>query len=255
MEKKKVLRFILIYLLSGIVFFSLTLPFHKLLSAFTITEVRPSAVLYPFLGISFGLPSALGIMTANFICDAINGYSLAILFEGLIPQLLYAMVPYFLWKCLMKGEDHKHRLDSAARVLKYALTCLVFSLLSTIGVTAILYINFHLDITQALLFVLLNNFHMSVVLGCPLMVISNQIISRRAGTDRTLTRNELIIMITAAVQLILLVGVAVTVYVGGKTVGTYDTWNTIYIIGAALISVTMPVSLGCMALWGKPRHD
>ena len=254
MKKKKILRFILIYLLSGIAFFALTLPFHKLLALFTVTEVRPSAVLYPFLGISFGWPSALGIMTANFICDAMNGYSLAILFEGLIPQFLYTMVPYYLWKWLMKGEDHKHRLDCAARVLKFALICLAFSLLSAVGVGALMYINFHFDPTQASLFVLLNNFHMAVVFGCPLMVISNQIISRRAGTDRTLTRNEIIIIITAAVQFVLFAGVAITVYAGGKTVGTYDIWNTIYIVGIVLISVTLPVSLLFMALFGKSKN-
>lgn len=256
MEKKKVFRFIMIYLLSGIVFFMLTLPFHKLLSVFTVSEVRPSAVLYPFLGISFGLPSALGIMTANFICDAMNGYSIAILFEGLIPQFLYTMVPYYLWKRLMNGEDHKHRLDCAARVLKYAFVCLAFSLLSALGVGVLMYINFHFDPTQASLFVLLNNFHMSVVLGCPLMVISNQIISRHAGTDRTLTRNEIMIIITAAVQFVLLAGVVITVYAGNKTVGTYDIWNTVYIVGIVLISITLPISLGCMALFGKiKKHN
>ena len=254
MKKKKILRFILIYLLSGIAFFALTLPFHKLLALFTVSEVRPSAVLYPFLGISFGWPSALGVMTANFISDAVNGYPLAVLLEGIVPQLLYTMGPYYLWKWLMNGEDHKHRLDCAARVLKFALICLAFSLLSAVGVGLIVYINFHLDFAQAALFVLLNNFDISVVLGCPLMVISNQIISRRAGTDRTLTRNEIIIIITAAVQFVLLAGVAITVYAGGKTVGTYDIWNTIYIVGIVLVSVTLPVSLLLMALFGKSKN-
>lgn len=54
MSIKKVSRFILIYLLSGIAFFLLRMPFHKMLSVFTVAEVRPSAVLYPFPGISFG---------------------------------------------------------------------------------------------------------------------------------------------------------------------------------------------------------
>lgn len=254
MKNKQTTRFILIYLLSGIVFFLLTLPFHKLLSVFTVTEVRPSAVLYPFLGISFGLPSALGIMTANFICDAMNGYSLAILLEGLIPQLLYTMVPYFLWKRLMQGEDHKHRLDCTCRVLKYVLVCFAFSLLSAVGVGVLMAVNFHFDPTQAALFVLLNNFVMSVVLGCPLMVISNQIISRRAGTDRTLTRNEAIILITAAAQVTLIILSAVTVYAGGKTIGTYDIWNTVYVISTVLIGVTMLISLGCMAVFEKVKR-
>ena len=249
--KNKTLRFILIYLLSGIAFFLLTMPFHKILAVFTVTEVRPSAVLYPFLGISFGWPAALGIMTANFISDAVNGYSAAILFEGLIPQLLYVIVPYYLWNRIMKGEDHKHRLDCVGRVLKYVFICLVFSVLSALGVGVLMAINFHINPIQASLFVLLNNFDMAVILGCPLMVISNQIISRRAGTERILTRNELIIVITAIVQILGMVAVTLTVYTGGRTIGTYDIWNTVYVIGLVLINATMLISLGCMALFGK----
>lgn len=251
MKSKKALRFILIYFLSGIAFFLLTMPFHRILAVFTVTEVRPSAVLYPFLGISFGWPAALGIMTANFISDAVNGYSAAILFEGLIPQLLYVIVPYYLWNHIMRGEDHKHRLDCIGRVLKYVLVCLVFSLLSSLGVGVIMAVNFHINPMQASLFVLLNNFDMAVVLGCPLMVISNQIISRRAGTDRILTRNELIIIITAIVQVLAMAAVTAAVYTGGRMIGTYDIWNTVYMIGLVLINATMLISLGCMALFGK----
>ena len=251
MKTKKITRFIVIYLLSGIVFFLLTMPFHKILAVFTVSEVRPSAVLYPFLGISFGWPSALGIMTANFISDAVNGYSAAILLEGLVPQLLYTIVPYCLWKLLMRGEDHKHRLDCVGRVLKYVLVCLTFSVLSALGVGTIMAVNFHIDPVQPALFVLLNNFDMSVILGCPLMVASNQIISRRAGTERILTRNERIILITAIVQILLLVIVGATVYSGGRTLGTYDIWNTIYVIGLIVINGSMLLSLVCMALFGK----
>lgn len=253
MDHKQTKRFILIFLLSGIAFFLLTMPFQKMLSVFTVTEVRPSAVLYPFLGISFGWPAALGIMTANFVCDILNGYSAAILFEGLILQLLYTMVPYWLWKRLTRDEDHRHRLNSVGRVLKYVLVCFVFSLLSALGVGFILFINYHIDPTQAALFVLQNNFNMSVILGCPLMVAANQIISRRAGTERVLTRNEFIILITAGVQVLLMIAAAVTVYTGGRTVGTYDIWNTIYIVGSVLIGITMLVSLGCMVFFEKRK--
>ena len=247
---KKLSRFVLIYLLSGIAFFLLTMPFHKLLSVFTATEVRPSAVLYPFLGISFGWPAALGIMTANFISDAVNGYSAALLFEGLIPQLLYAIVPYYMWKRLMKGEEHRHRLDCIGRVLKYVWVCAVFSLLSALGVGVILYINFRIDPLQSTPFVLLNNFDMAIILGCPLMVASNQIISRRAGNVRILSRNEIIILITAAAQVLLTAGTAIVVYTGGKTIGTYDIWNTVYIVTLLFVNATMLIALVCMALFG-----
>lgn len=253
MTNKKTNRFILIFILSGVVFFLLTLPFHKILAVFTASEVRPSAVLYPFLGISFGWPAALGIMAANFICDAMNGYSTAILLEGLIPQLLYTIVPYYLWRQLMNGENHKHRLDRVGRVLKYALVCLVFSLLSALIVGLLMYINFHINPVQPAIFVLLNNFDMSIILGCPLMVLSNQIISRRAGSDRRLTRNEIIILITALVQVLIMVTAAIIIYTSRKTVGTYDVWNTIYIIGVIFINISMLISLVCMVLFGSRR--
>ena len=254
MKPKKVTRFILIFLLSGIAFFLLTMPFHKLLSLFTVTEVRPSAVLYPFLGISFGWSSALGIMTANLISDAMNGYSTAILLEGLIPQLLYTMVPYWLWKRIMRGEDHLHRLDSVSRVLKYALVCFAFSVLSAIGVGLIIHFNFHTEAFKPALFVLFNNFVISVILGCPFMVISNQIISRNAGTARILSRNEKVILITAAVQILLTAGVAEGVYRGGRTIGTYDIWNTIYLILLPVIAATMLISLGYMLTFGRKEQ-
>lgn len=246
MKKNKTLRFIIIYILSGVAFFILTFPFHKILSVFTVTEVRPSAVLYPFLGISFGWPAALGIMTANFLCDALNGYSIVILIEGIIPQIIYTIVPFYLWNFLMKGEDHKHRLDSVARVLKYIVICLVFSVLSACGVGLMIFINFHTNPVLQCLFVLLNNFDMAIILGMPLMVLSNQYISRRAGTERTLTKNETIIVITALIQALLTIGVATLVYGTDKTVGTYNIWNTIFIITLISINVTMLISLVCM---------
>lgn len=251
MKNKQTTRFILIYLLSGIVFFLLTMPFQKILSVFTVTEVRPSAVLYPLLGISFGWPAALGIMTANFICDILSGFPTALLFEGLVPQLLYTMVPHWLWKRLTRNEEHWHRLDSVRRVLKYVLVCFAFSLLSALGVGLLLFVNYHMDPTQTVFFVLRNNFHMSVILGCPLMVAANQFLSRRAGNDRFLSKNEIIILFTAGIQVLLMIVTAVTVYSKGQTIGAYDIWNTIYIVGSVLIAVTMLLSLGCMVFLEK----
>lgn len=255
MKEKKPLRFLLIYVLSGVAFFALTMPFHRILSVFTVSEVRPSAVLYPLLGISFGWPSALGIMTANLISDAVNGYSFAVLAEGVIPQLLYALIPYYLWKLLMRGEDHRHRLDSVGRVLKFVLVCLAFTVVSGFGVGTIVYVNFGTDLWKdfwlASFFVMLNNFNISVVLGCPLMIVSNQIISRRSGTERILTRNEKIIIATAVVQIVTLVVLIVSVYSGQKTIGTYDIWNTVYLLALLTNNVIMLLSLLCMALCEK----
>lgn len=251
MNKKKVVRFILTYVLSGISFFLLTMPFHKIFAVFTVSEVRPSAVLYPLLGTCFGWSSALGIMTANAISDIMNGYTPALITEGLVLQLLYAIVPYYLWKKLTKGESHRHRLDSISRILKYVAVCFIFSVLSAIGVGTLIYLNYHTNPTQAALFVLLNNFDISVILGCPLMVISNQIISRHSGTKRVITSEERIIIITAIAQIIVMTGVMAIIYSSDKTIGTYSIWNSIYIIELVFINLSMLISLAFMMRFRK----
>ena len=251
MKTQKKLRFIFIYALSGIGFLLLLLPFHRLLSVFTLTEVRPAAVLYPLLGISFGWPAALGIMTANAVSDFINGYSAAVLLEGLVPQLLYTMVPYYLWRYLTRGEDHIHRLNSVGRVLKYVLICLVSSLLSAVGVGFFIYTDQHISPWAGSLFVWLNNFDIQAVLGCPLMVLTNVIISRRAGNRRRLSAEEIIILITALIQAVMMVNVAVSTYKSGMTLGTYDIWNTIYLIELVFINITMLISILCMVLYNR----
>ena len=236
----------MILILSGAAFFALTLPFHRMLAVFTVSEVRPSAVLYPFLGISFGLPAALGIMIANFISDAVNGYSAAVLLEGVIPQFLYTYVPYLLWRRLTRGEDHIHRLDSLEKVMKFVFVCLVAAVMSAIGVGLIVYFNFGADGWRAGFFVFLNNFDISVILGCPLMIISNQILSRRSGTERTITPNEWVILAAAAAEIISLAIMIPTMYAKGITIWTYDSWNTIYLSAIMLINCILFLSLLAM---------
>ena len=251
--KKKVLRFIVIYILSGLAFFALTMPFHKILAVFTVSEVRPSAVLYPFLGISFGLPASLGILTANFISDAVNGYSWAVLLEGIVPQFLYSMVPYFMWKYFTKGESHIHRLDSVKRVMEFSLVCFVSALLGGIGVGTIVQVNFGADGLLAGFFVFLNNFDISIILGCPLMIISNQIISRRSGTERTVTPNEKIIIAAAAVEAIALIVMIPVAYANGATLGTYDIWNSIYYYALMIINCIFALTLIVMIIAENKR--
>lgn len=244
--KNKTLKFITIFMLSGLAFFALTLPFHRILAVFTLSEVRPSAVLYPFLGISFGLPSALGIAVANLISDYMNGYSAAVLIEGFIPQLLYSYIPYLIWKKLTKGEDHAHRLDSVDRVMKFVSVCFVSAFLSGVLTSLIIMVNFHTSFLQVAFFVFLNNFDVSIILGCPLMIISNQIISRKSGSERIITPNEKIILLAGLVEIIGLTILISTMYSSNTLVGTYDIWNSIYIYSVILVNAILLVALIAM---------
>ena len=249
--KNKFLRNTVIFFASAIAFFVLTMPFRKVLSVFTATEVRPVAVLYPFLGISFGLPSALGIAVANCIADAVSGYTLTVLIEGFFSQIIYTMVPYFMWKGFTKSEEHVHRLDSVSRVLKYVCVVFVSALLSGIGVGLIVWSNYGADFFSCAFFAFLNNFDFGVMLGCPLMIISNQIISRRSGTKRTVSVNEKIIIAAAIAQIVSVTAIIISMYKSGTHIGTYDIWNSIYIYCVIAINVIMLLSLAVMLVYGK----
>lgn len=250
-EKVLTKRNIRIFVLSGIAFFALTLPFHQLLSVFTFSEIRPSAALYPFLGISFGMPAVLGIMVANCISDYFSGYTWGGIWLGAVFQFLYAYIPYLLWKYFTKGEKHTHRMDSITRVASYAAVCLAMATLSAIGVTIWLYVIAHAFMGKLSIFVFLNNFDMAIVLGYPMMIIANQIISRRKGFDRTLTNNEEIIIGAALAEIVLTAVVVVFSYTNNITLGTYDIWNSIYFYLLILINVILVISFNIMLVKEK----
>lgn len=225
---KKYVKAITIFLFSGALFFMFTVISHKFLAVFTLTEVRLSAVLYPFLGVSFGLPAALGIMVSNFLSDAVNGYSPMVLLTGLLPQILYSMVPYFIWRYFVRNDVHKHRLDSVKRVLQFAFVCFVSAFLAGGFVGFFCNIFYNLDFLQVAKFTFLNNFIISIMFGCPLMIVVNQIISREKGHDRTVSTNEKIIIAAAIVEVIALFILIFKMYTNAKMKGTYEIWNTIY---------------------------
>lgn len=241
-------RFIKVFLLSAILFFVLTVPFHQMFAVFTVSEVRLSAVLYPFLGINYGLPAALGIMVANAISDAVNGYSISIILEALIPQFLYAMLPRVIWRCFVRNDEHKHRLDSVKRVLQFAIVCFISAFLAATFVGLSCKIHYGLDFMQVAKFVFLNNFEVSIILGCPLMIVANQIVSRGKGIERIVSINEKIIIGSAIAEAIILFIVIFTMYTTGKTIGTYDIWNSIYFCIISVVASMFVLTLIVMII-------
>ena len=251
--KKKIIRFIVIFLLSGIAFFLTTMPFRQLFSVFTATEVRPAAVLNPFLGISFGLPAALGIAVANAISDYVSGYPFSVWFWGFFLQFAYSFVPYLLWRFFSRGLEHKHRLDSAKRVAQFVAVCLVYALLSGLGVGTIIHLNYGADLFQVGFFAGLNNLTMSIILGCPMMIAANQIISRIRHRDRTLSLDEKIILFTTAVELVILGVIIAFMYQIMPDAAVNDLWNHVFFAGVAAIITFTLFALGVMAMTEKER--
>lgn len=234
MKKRSLFENFIIFVISALLFFAFSMPFRDLLSVFTVSEVRFAAVLNPLLGICFGFPSALGIAVANFIADFFSGYSLAVLLEGLIPQFLYSYIPYLIWIRLNKGESHIRRLDSASRLLKYAICVFVYALISGIGVGLIVQINFGADFLNCAFFVFLNNWMMGIILGCPLMILINVMMSYN---KRNLFDPEKIIIVSALIETILFILIIIYVYSRTNSEAIYDIWNKVYIYSAIIINL------------------
>lgn len=257
-KNKKIFKFIKEFFMSMILFFVLTILSHRFLSVFTASEVRFSAVLYPFLGINYGLPAALGIMVANFLSDALNGYTPSILIQGLLPQLLYTMLPRIIWRYFVRNDEHKHRLDSVKRVLQFAFVCFVSAFLAACFVGYFCATNYGLDFMQVAKFVFLNNFEISLILGCPLMIVANQVVSRRLGIDRVITTNEKIIIVAAIVEVITLFSLVYIMYSRGTTLGTYDIWNSIYFCLISVVAFLLIATLIVMIIFeyvGKRKQQ
>ena len=110
------------FLLSGAVFFVVTMPFKYYFALMDVTEIRPAAVLPPFFGILFGLPGSLGCAVSNFIADIISGYTLSMSLASFPIQILMGILPHILWYRIPEKDGKKPsfpKMDTTAHVVKY----------------------------------------------------------------------------------------------------------------------------------------
>lgn len=249
--KNKYIKSLIIFVVSAIVYLAGTLPLRDLLSVFTVTDVRPGAVINPFLSICFGPLAALGCTVSNFFADYLSGYPTKVLLQGLIPQFLYGFIPYILWKKLTKGDDHSYRLDSLSKLLKFTFVAFVYGVIAGICVGYIVQSNYGANFFNTAIFVFLNNFDMTMMFGCPLMIIANIIVSGKDKKEyRSLSTNEIIILYTSVIEIIGMGVIAYAVY--AATIDgindTYAIWNNIYIYSTIYFNVILIVSIGLLAI-------
>lgn len=164
-----------LFLLNVVLFILLTMPFKLWITATELTDMRPSTALTPVLGMIFGWPAAFGCATGNFICDLISGYEISYACISCLQQLMYAMVPYYLWKKLNKERNGKeYCLDSVSKIMKFCLMLLTDAVLIVVC-TGIL--NHAYDVTSFLsmdnLYLLINSFDSGLLFGAPLLIFGN----------------------------------------------------------------------------------
>ena len=117
-------RSLLHFVLSGCLFFVVTMPCRYYFGLMEVTEIRPAAALPPFFGMIYGFWGALGCAAANFIADILSGYSPGMSLVSFPVQLLMGMLPYMLWyRFPVRGEKKPSfpKMDTTAHVIKYML--------------------------------------------------------------------------------------------------------------------------------------
>lgn len=228
--KKDVKTYVLIAIISGLVYFVTTYPVRELFSVFTVTDVRPGCVVPLFSSICFGPAAAIGCAISNAIADYLVGNSMAVILEGIPIQFLYGYIPYKVWKALTKGDDHSYRIDSASKYLKIMLVSFIFALLSSIGVGTMCYQFFNLNPIDIGKFVLLNNFTFPMLFSYPIMILANLIISG-IGKDnlRTTSISEKVMLFSSLLNVFGIIVIALYVYYGAKGTTNYAIWNDIYL--------------------------
>lgn len=258
MDNKKYGNAGISFLLSAVLFIALTMPFRICLSIADVTEMRPTTALTPVLGMIFGLPATLGCAAGYLISDFVSGYEVSYSLWGAAQQILYGMVPYFLWKKLNSERDgNEFRLDSITRLLKFFLVMLVDSLLVVLctGILNHAYaVSDFLSVNNLYLF--LNCFDSGLLFGCPLLIAGHflqRYMENMWNNSKekvfTFSLNERMILntIITGLGICLLIGVAVyfteKMNEAGSSIGL---WGRIYLFQMLALNFYFALSIGFM---------
>lgn len=246
MKKNIVLKNALICIAATLVYFVTTYPLRDLFAVFTVTDVRPGAALNPFMSICFGPAASIGCSIATFIADYLSGYPTKVLFQGLPLQFIYGFIPYLVWKKITKGDDHSYRIDCASKYLKFTLIAFLFGALSGIGVAYIVYSNFGANFFETIGFVFMNNFTFTMLLGFPLMICANIVISGIGKEkNRKLSISEHVIIYSSIAEFL---GIAIITYAtyriySNVNAGTYDIWNNIFFYSVIYVNLMIVATI------------
>ena len=248
----------IIFLLSGLLFLILTVPFQMWFSIANITEMRPDTALTPVLGMICGLPAALGCGAGNLISDLLSGYGISYAMIGTLQQIIYAMVPYFLWRRLNPERDgSEFRLDSISRMLRFCLVMFIDALL-IVFCTGIL--NYAYSVTEFFsvqnLYLFFKSFDAGLLYGFPILIgghflqkYLNNLHSDEKKKVFTVSLNERMIIntIITGIGICFLIGGAVYITDKMSAEGsTLSLWGQIYLFEMVAFNFYFALSMGFM---------
>lgn len=253
---KKYTAATIVFLVSALLFFALTMPFR--LSLADVTEMRPVSALSPILGLIFGLPAAAGCTVGSIITDMISGYGASYAFVSGAQQFLYGMVSFVLWRRFNK-EDGISRfcLDSISKLLKlFAVMAAVASLTVVCSAVTNHVYNVSELITINSLYYFLNVFDSGVLFGCPLMIAGHflqkyldNLKNGRKEKIITFSLNERMIVNTLATGLGICFLIGIAVYITDSISdenSSVGIWGKIYIFQMIALNFYFALSMGMM---------
>ena len=247
LDKKKIIRESLVFLLSSILFLVLTYFSNTVLAAYDVTGVRPSAAMNPIFGIAFGWSAILACAVANFISDLLSGFGIAVALLGFIPQLLYGAIPWFAWRRYIGCKSHITRLDSPKVTIYFSLLMALNAFIIALEVGGIQYFVSSNDFWNTTIFVFLNDFDMCLIFGLPIMVLIDEIYSKLLHDRiRHMSINELVIFASVIVQLVISTFIAVTVLIQNRDGQIVTVWKEIFMQCGKAINVLLILSLAAM---------
>ncbi len=231
------------FLLAGIVFFTVTMPFRRYFSLMEVTEIRLAAALPPFFGMVYGVWGALGCAAANFIADLLSGYSLSMSVCSFPVQLLMGILPWFLWYHIpVQGEEKPSfpKMDTAWKVVKYLLIILVDSVVTTLllgmllkafGIAGIF--------SRTTLVMFWNNLDFSYMLGIPLFTL----IAIRKGRRFSLNERLILMFLFLAILAAILTGIVSLHEASAVPEELIYLWNRVYTNVAVTLNIFIVVEL------------
>jgi len=221
-----------ITLISGILFFAVTLLSRQFFNILAVMGIRPSA-LPPVLGLMLGPFGVLGCALGNFLADVVLGYSLLTSILGFVAQFTYGILPYLMWKSIdeiRKRPETSVSLNSVGNVIRYLTIILINAVIMTLFLGSIIHnLGASRFFSMMTLMLLLNNIVFCIIFGIPIIIFIS--VFKSDSKHVTLSMNERLVLIFLITGIVSGGVIGILGYVGlSDTVADpVTTWMRIYL--------------------------
>lgn len=212
--------------LVGILFFVVTMPFRQFFQVMEVTEVRLAGAINPLSGLLLGLPGVFGCAIGNLMADIISGYSPEMLVLGFLVQVIYGIVPWWIWKRFR----WQIRLDTSDAILRYIIVMFGDSLLTAFLLGVSMAITGVGEIfSVATLMIFLNDFVFCMILGIPTLLLYSSRTRKEKGGKLSLNEHFILIFLLLAILSAAMIGVIIYQESAPAATSLLALWNRVYI--------------------------